>query len=46
MRLRRRDRLATALCGDAIFTNPFLMGFAYQRASCRSDAVRSSARSR
>ncbi|TMA31284.1 MAG: indolepyruvate ferredoxin oxidoreductase family protein [Deltaproteobacteria bacterium] len=24
-------RLATALCGDAIFTNPFLMGFAYQR---------------
>ncbi|HKA15874.1 MAG TPA: indolepyruvate ferredoxin oxidoreductase family protein, partial [Myxococcota bacterium] len=24
-------RLATALCGDAIFTNPFLMGFAYQK---------------
>ena len=24
-------RLATSLCGDAIFTNPFLMGFAYQR---------------
>jgi indolepyruvate ferredoxin oxidoreductase len=24
-------RLATALCGDAIFTNPFLLGFAYQR---------------
>ena len=24
-------RLATALCGDAIFTNPFLMGFACQR---------------
>ncbi|MEM7411154.1 MAG: indolepyruvate ferredoxin oxidoreductase family protein [Myxococcota bacterium] len=24
-------RLATALCGDAIFTNPFLMGFAYQQ---------------
>jgi indolepyruvate ferredoxin oxidoreductase len=24
-------RLATALCGDAIFTNPFLMGFAWQR---------------
>jgi indolepyruvate ferredoxin oxidoreductase len=24
-------RLATALCGDAIFTNPFLMGFAFQR---------------
>ncbi|MGH7337708.1 MAG: DUF6537 domain-containing protein, partial [Myxococcota bacterium] len=23
--------LATALCGDAIFTNPFLLGFAYQR---------------
>jgi indolepyruvate ferredoxin oxidoreductase len=23
--------LATALCGDAIFTNPFLMGFAYQK---------------
>jgi indolepyruvate ferredoxin oxidoreductase len=24
-------RLATALCGDAIYTNPFLMGFAYQK---------------
>jgi indolepyruvate ferredoxin oxidoreductase len=24
-------RLATALCGDAIYTNPFLMGFAFQR---------------
>ena len=24
-------RLATALLGDAIFTNPFLMGFAYQK---------------
>jgi indolepyruvate ferredoxin oxidoreductase len=24
-------RLATALCGDAIYTNPFLMGFAWQR---------------
>ncbi len=25
------SELATALLGDAIFTNPFLMGFAYQR---------------
>jgi indolepyruvate ferredoxin oxidoreductase len=24
-------RLATALCGDAIYTNPFLMGFAFQK---------------
>ena len=39
-------RLATALCGDAIFTNPFLMGFAYQRGLLPGRARRARARVR
>jgi indolepyruvate ferredoxin oxidoreductase len=44
-RLRRGTRLATALLGDSIAANLFMVGYAYQRGCCRCPRRPSSRRS-